>query len=151
MAEPRYFWEIAIISGILKGLGWNSILYIASIASVDPALYESAVIDGAGRFRRMWYITLPSILGTIVIMMLFSVSNILRSDFDRIWMLQNSLNVSAGETIDTYVYKLGFQYSRFSYSTAVGLFQSVVGIVLIYIMNFTSTKFLGKGIFAKDN
>lgn len=147
MDVPGYFWFVLVASGIIKGLGFGSIYYIAAITSVDQEIYESAVIDGAGRFRRMRYITLPCISGIVVIMFLLEISSILTSNFDAVYILQNNLNLSTGETIDTYVYKLGFQKMRYSYSTAVGLFQSVVGLILLYIGNFVARKFGDRGLF----
>lgn len=147
LSEPGYFWMVLIVSGIIKGLGFGSIIYIAAITSVDQEIYESAIIDGAGRFKRMRYITLPCISGTIVIMFLLEISSILSSNFDAVWMLQNNLNLATAETIDTYVYKLGFQKMRYSYSTAVGLFQSVVGLILLYTGNFIARKYGDRGLF----
>ena len=147
LGEPKYFWSIAVISALLKELGWSAILYLAAIAGVDQELYEAAIIDGAGRFKRMWHITLPSISGTIVILLIFAISGILSSGFDQIWMLQNPLNVDASEVIDTYVYKVGLQQMRFSYSTAVGLMRSVVAVILLLGANFVSNKITEKGIF----
>ena len=144
LGEPKYFWSIAVISALLKELGWSAILYLAAIAGVDQELYEAAIIDGAGRFKRMWHITLPSISGTIVILLIFAISGILSSGFDQIWMLQNPLNVDASEVIDTYVYKVGLQQMRFSYSTAVGLMRSVVAVILLLGANFVSNKITEK-------
>ena len=147
LADPGYFWSILIISGIVKSLGYSSIIYIAAISSVDQEMYESAIIDGAGKLRIMWSITLPSISGTIVIMFLLQICSMLSSNFDQVWMLQNNLNVSTSEVIDTYVYKLGIQKMRYSYATAVGLFQSVIGLMLLYAGNFLARKVGDKGIF----
>lgn len=121
MGEPRYFWFLAVFTGMLKEIGWNAILYLAAIAGVDLQLYEAAIVDGAGRFKRMWYITLPSIAGTVVILLIFAISGIFNSSFDQIWVLQNSLNVSRSEVIVTYVYKVGLTQMRFSYATAVSV------------------------------
>jgi len=145
--RPQYFWPIVIISGLIKGLGWGSIIYLAAITGVDAELYEAATIDGAGRFRRIWHITLPSITGTIVIFLIFSISGILNAGFDQIWMLQNDLNIQASEVIDTFVYKVGLQNLRFSYATAVGLARSVVAIILLIGANKLSNAITEKGLF----
>jgi putative aldouronate transport system permease protein len=147
LATPGYFWGIQIGAGIAKNLGYSAIIYIAAISSVDQELYEAAVIDGAGRFRRMASVTLPSISGTIVIMLLLGISGMLTSNFDQVWMLQNNLNLSTSEMIDTYVYKVGIQRMRYSYSTAVGLFQSVTGLVLLLAGNFIAHRVGDKGLF----
>lgn len=147
LATPGYFWTILIVSGVIKSLGYSAIIYIAAIASIEQEMYESAIIDGAGRLRIMWNITLPSISGTIVIMFLLQISSMLTSNFDQVWMLQNNLNISTSETIDTYVYKLGIQKMRYSYSTAVGLFQSLIGLILLYSGNFLARKVGDKGLF----
>ncbi|AEE96518.1 ABC transporter permease [Mahella australiensis] len=147
MGEPKYFWFIAVITGITKGLGWNAIIYLAAIAGVDPELYEAAIVDGAGRFKRMWYITLPSISGTIVILLILAISGMLGSNFDQIWMLQNPLNVSRSEVIDTYTYKMGLGSMRFSYATAVGLFRSAISVILLVTANYISKKLTEQSLF----
>ena len=147
MGKPEYFWGIAIITSLLKGIGYNAIIYLAAIAGVSPELYEAATIDGAGRFKRMWYITLPCISATTVIMLIFTISYMLNSGFDQIWMLQNPLNLSMSETIDTYVYKVGIQQFRLSYSAAVGVFRSVLSLILLLSANFISRKLTDKSLF----
>lgn len=147
LGEPKYFWGIATISDIWKGLGWNSIIYLAAISGVDIELYESAIVDGAGRFRRMWSITLPSISGTIAILFILAVSGLLNSNFDQILVLRNSLNASSSEVIDIFVYRMGIQSARFSYATAVGLFKSVIALMLLLLANFVTKKLTGKSLF----
>lgn len=147
LGEPKYFWGVAIISGLIKEMGWGAIIYLAAITGVDQEIHEAAVIDGAGRFNRMWHVTLPSISGTILIMLILAISGILNSGFDQIYMLQNTLNVSASEVIDTYVYKMGMSSMRFSYATAVGLFKSVIAVILLMSANFISKKLTDKGLF----
>ena len=147
LGEPKYFWLIAVLTGIIKNIGWNAIIYLAAISGVDPELFEAAIIDGAGRFKRMWYITIPSISGTIVILLILSISGMLGSNFDQIWMLQNPLNVSTSEVIDTYTYKMGLGSMRFSYATAVGLFRSVISVILLVGANFVSKKLTERSLF----
>jgi len=147
MGEPGFFWFLAVFTGMLKEIGWNAILYLAAIAGIDLQLYEAAIVDGAGRFKRMWYITLPSIAGTVVILLIFAISGIMNSSFDQIWVLQNSLNVSRSEVIVTYVYKVGLTQMRFSYATAVGLLQSVFAVLMLVGANFLSRKITDRGLF----
>ncbi|WP_139996499.1 ABC transporter permease [Paenibacillus paridis] len=147
LGEATAFWGLIIITSIIKGLGWGSIIYLAAITSIDPTLYEAATIDGAGRFRRIWHITLPSISGTIIVFFLLSVSNLLNSSFDHIWVFQNPLNLERSEVIDTFVYKMGITQMRYSYTTAVGLFKSLVALVLLVAGHLLSKRIAGRGIF----
>ncbi|MEZ0537362.1 ABC transporter permease [Caldicellulosiruptoraceae bacterium PP1] len=144
MGEHRYFWWIAVFSGLLKELGWSAIIYLAAIAGIDPELYEAATIDGANRFQKMRYITVPCISGTIVLLLVLAVSGMLGSGFDQIWMLQNPLNVESSEVLDTYMYKIGIGQMRFSYATAFGLTRSVLAIILLLIANGIAKKITGK-------
>ncbi|TDT70459.1 carbohydrate ABC transporter membrane protein 1 (CUT1 family) [Hypnocyclicus thermotrophus] len=147
LAHPKYFWGISIISDIWKELGWNAIIYLAAIAGINPTLYEAAKIDGAGKMAQIWHITLPSIKGTITILFILAVSGILNTNFEQMLVLQNPLNLSASEVIDTFVYKMGLQSLRFSYATAVGLFKSVIAFILLVSANYTSKKINGKALF----
>ncbi|MCU6709037.1 ABC transporter permease subunit [Paenibacillus sp. J5C_2022] len=147
MGNADYFWYILVLGEMLKGLGWGAIIYIAAIAGVDPEMYEAATIDGANRFQKIWHITLPSIMGTIVIMLIFAISALLNTGFEQILVLQNPLNLETSETIDTYVYKLGLRNMRYSYSTAVGLTKSVIALFLLLSANYVSKKISGKGLF----
>jgi len=147
ISKPEYFWGIVIASGMIKGIGWGTVIYLAAINSVDQSQYESAVIDGANRFQKMWHITLPSISGTIIIFLLLNISNLLVSNFDQIYVLQNSLNYARSEVIDTYVYKIGIAQMRYSFTTAVGLFKSVIAIILLTFSNTISKKYLGRGLY----
>ena len=110
-------------------------------------MYEAATVDGCGRFQKMWYITVPSITGTIVIMLIFQISSILNTGYEQIILLQNSMNLPFSETIDTYVYKVGIAQSRYSYASAVGLVKSVLSVLLMLIANSTSKKITDHGLF----
>lgn len=147
MGRAQYFWLILVLGGILKSLGWGAIIYIAAIAGVDQEQYEAATIDGASRVQKMRYVTLPSIMGTVVVMLIFAISGLLNSGVEQILVLQNGLNLDTSETIDTYVYKIGFQQMRYSYSTAVGLAKSVIAVILLVSANYFSKKFTEKGLF----
>lgn len=147
MAHGEHFYAIFTVISIIKGVGYNSILFVAAIAGVDQEMYEAAEIDGCTRIQKMWYITLPAIMGTVVIMLIFQISNILNTGFEQILIFQNSLNMAYTETLDTYVYKIGMMQSRFSYATAVGLLKSVIAVVLLLAANKTSKKITDKGLF----
>lgn len=140
LAEPSYFWTIVISSDIWKELGWSAIIYLAAIAGVSPEMYEAATIDGAGRFQKMWYVTLPAIRGTISILFILAVSGVLNSNFDQILVLRNSLNETASNVIDYYIYYTGIVTSRFSYSMAVTLIKSVIALILLLIANQVTKK-----------
>lgn len=147
LASANNFWWIVVISGMVKGIGFGAIIYIAAISGVDPQLYEAATVDGVGRFKKIWYITLPSIMGTIVIMLIFQISAMLNTGVEQVLMLQNDLNSAMSETIDTYVYKVGIKTMRFSYASAVGVFKSCISLVLVLGANYTSKKITEKGLF----
>lgn len=131
LAEPNYFWWIVVLSDLWKELGWNSIIYIAAISAIDQSYYEAADVDGAGRFQKMWRITLPCIAPTIATLFLLNVGYLMNSNFDQILVLSNQLNASASDVIDVYIYRMGITNSRFSYSTAVGLVKSVISLLLL--------------------
>ena len=136
-----------MLFSLFKFIVFGSILYISAITSVDQYMYEASYIDVANRFQKIIYITIPAIMGTIVIMLIFQISNILNTGFEQVLILQNSLNISASETIDTYVYKIGMTQQRYSYATAVGLFKSVIAVILLWAANKSSNKITGKGLF----
>nr|WP_145939465.1 ABC transporter permease subunit [Paenibacillus glacialis] len=147
LAEPSYFWTIIISSDLWKELGWSAIIYLAAISSVSPEMYEAATIDGAGRFQKMWYITLPSIKSTISILFILAISGVLNSNFDQILVLRNSLNDSASNVIDYYVYQTGIISGRYSYSAAVGLIKSVIALILLLVANKISKKINDTSLF----
>lgn len=147
MAKGEYFYLIYTVISIIKTVGFGSILYVAAITGIDQELYEAATVDGCGRFQKMWYITVPSITGTIVIMLIFQISSILNTGYEQIILLQNSMNLPFSETIDTYVYKVGIAQSRYSYASAVGLVKSVLSVLLMLIANSTSKKITDHGLF----
>lgn len=147
LAEPDYFWAIVIISDIWKELGWSAIIYLAAIAGVSPELYEASTIDGANKFQRMWHVTLPSIRPTITILFILAVGGVLNTNFDQILVLRNSLNESASNVIDIYVYQVGIQNARYSYATAVGLLKSVIAFILLLSANKITKKLDGTSLF----
>lgn len=147
MAKADYFWTISIVSSLIKEIGWGTILYTAAISGVDTTLYEAAEIDGAGRYRKMWYITLPTIKGTIVIMLIFAVAGIMNNNFDQIYVLQNSFNLERSEVIDTYIYKVGLQQLQFGVASAINIFKSAIALALLFTANFVSRKLTDSGLF----
>lgn len=136
LQQPFWFLVIVTTSNIWKGIGWGSIIYLAAISGIDPSLYESAEIDGANRFQKMRYITIPSITFVIVILFLLRLGNILEIGFDQIFNLYNPLVYNVGDVIGTYVYRVGLQNFQYSFATAVGLFQNVVGLVALVGANW---------------
>jgi putative aldouronate transport system permease protein len=146
-SKPQYFWSIVIISSLIKGLGWGAVIYIAAIAGVDQEIYDSAIIDGANRLQTAVRITIPCIAGTITVMLLLSVSGLLNSSFDQIYILQNPLNLSRSEVLDTFIYKIGIAQRRYSYTTAIGLFKSMVSMLLLCSSHMLAKKLTGRGLF----
>jgi putative aldouronate transport system permease protein len=147
LGDANKFWGLIVITSLIKGLGWGSVIYLAAIISIDTTLYEAATIDGAGRMQKIWHITLPSITGTIIVFFILSLSNLLNSSFDHIWMFQSPINLDKSEVIDTFVYKVGLTQMRYSYTAAVGLFKSVIALVLLVSGHLISKRILGRGIF----
>jgi len=147
LAKPEYFWGLTVVSEVWKELGWSAIIYLAAMAGIDPEMYEAARIDGAGRFARIWHITLPCISGTVAILFILAVSGLMNSNFDQIFVLKNSLNSDASDVIDIFVYRMGLQSGRFSYATAVGLFKSLIALALLFGANRVVKKINGQSLF----
>ncbi|NMA82379.1 MAG: sugar ABC transporter permease [Epulopiscium sp.] len=141
------FRSMIIGQTIWKETGWGTIIFLAAMAGVDVEQYEAAIVDGAGRFRQLWHITLPSIRSTIVILLVLRMGSVLDNGFDQIFLMSNSLNRSVSEVFDTYVYIMGITRGAFSYSTAVGLFKSLIGIILIFSANTLAKRVGDSGIF----
>jgi putative aldouronate transport system permease protein len=135
LSEPKYFWGIVGFTYVWKEVGWNTIIYLAAMAGIDPALYEAAEIDGCNRYHKMWFITLPGIKSTVVIMMIMSIGHILDAGFELQYLLKNGLIQDVAETIDIYVIKYGIENFNYSLATAAGMFKNVVNISLIFIAN----------------
>lgn len=135
-----------VFLGVWQNFGWGSIVYLAAIAGINPELYEAASVDGAGRFKKMWHITLPGIKPTIVVLLIMNLGNILGGGFDRPYALQNSMVLDKAEVISTYVYKKGILGAKYELTTAVGLFQSLVGVAFLLTANFISRKLGERGI-----
>ncbi|SFT07515.1 putative aldouronate transport system permease protein [Paenibacillus sp. BC26] len=134
-AEPHLFWVLVVLINVWKNIGWDAIIYIAAMSSVDTELYDAASVDGAGRWRKMWHITLPCIRPTIVVLLVLSASGILNAGFDPSYLLGNPMVHEYSEVIDTYVYRMGLGNAMYSYATAIGLFRLLVSLVLLYLVN----------------
>jgi len=146
LGEPdKWVWTY-IFFGIWQNFGWGSIVYLAAIAGINPELYEAAAVDGAGRFKKMWHITLPGIKSTIVILLIMNLGGILGGNFDRNFAMQNKLVLEKAEVISTFVYKRGIKSLQFSLTTAVGLFQSLVCVFFLLGSNFLSRKLGERGL-----
>lgn len=140
MAEPNYFIPIFILSGIWQYTGYSSIIYISALSGVDQEQQEAAIIDGATKLKRIWYIDIPHIIPTSIILLLLSVGTILNVDFQKIFLMQNALNLATSEVLATYVYKMGLRGAQYSFSSAIGLFSSIVSFVLLLAVNQFSKK-----------
>ena len=148
-SKPANFRHMYVWSGVWQQFGWNSIVYIAALAAVSPELHEAAQIDGASRFQRLLHVDLPAILPTITIMLILRMGSVMTIGFEKVYLMQNSLNLTASEIISTYVYKVGLSSAGttdLSYSTAIGLFNSVINLVLISVTNFIARKLGGNGL-----
>lgn len=146
LTDTRYFVPMLIVTDIYKGAGWGTIIYFAALSGVDPQLYEAAEIDGARKWKQLLHITLPSITPTIVVMLILSCNNIVNAGFDQIFMLYTATVYSVADIIDTYVYRIGIQRADYSFSTAAGLFKSVIALVMILIVNTVAKKTGNEGI-----
>jgi putative aldouronate transport system permease protein len=140
MGDPGMFRPVSIVSGIWQTAGFNSIIYLSTISMIDPSLYEAATIDGASRLKRVWHVTLPGLKQTIMILFILRIGDLLGANFEKVLLMQNDLNMSVSELLPTYVYKLGMEQGKYSYSTAVGLFNGVVSLVLVLLANTVSKK-----------
>lgn len=140
MAQPSAFRHLYVWSGVWQNIGWDAVIYLAALSAVDPSLHEAAMIDGASRIQRITHINLPTILPTIVILFIMAVGRVASVGYEKVYLLQNDLNVDVSEVISTYVYKRGVLNSNYSFSTAVGLFNNVVNIALLLMANFISRR-----------
>lgn len=147
MGEPQYFRHLYVWSGVWQGMGWSAIVYLAALAGVDPALHEAADIDGATRMQKILHINLPSIMPTITIMLILRMGQIASIGYEKVYLMQNNLNVSTAEVISTYVYKRGIINNNYSFSTAMDLFNNVINVTMLLTANKISKKVSGSGLF----
>lgn len=140
MIEPGWFKTIYVLSDVWQHMGWNSIIYMAALAGIDPELHEAAIVDGASRLKRIWHIDLPGIMPTVVILLILNVGSIMNVGFEKVFLLQNNLNMPSSDVISTYVYRMGILGAQYSFSTAVGLFNSVINFILLVVVNAVSRR-----------
>ncbi len=147
LLNPDWFRPTYIFQVIWREAGWGTIIYLAAIASVDPQLYEAARMDGAGRLRQVWHITLPAIRSVIIILLILKIGDVLELGFEHVYLLLNSMNRNVAEIIDTYVYTAGLRQGQFSYSAAIGFFKSLIGLVLVMGANRLAKKMGEDGVY----
>ena len=140
LGEPKYFWGIVGASNVWKEVGWNTIIYLAAMSSIDPALYEAASIDGAGRFNKIIHVTVPAIKSTFVMLLIMNIGNVLNAGFEVQYLLGNGPVQEVSETIDIFVLKYGMQKNDYALGTAAGIFKSVISVVLVFGANWISGK-----------
>ncbi len=147
LGDPRHFRAIIIVSNIWQTVGFNSVIYVAALGGIDPCLYEAAELDGANWFKKVLHISLPAILPTIMMMLIMKIGMMLNVNFEKIYLLYSTPTYNVGEVISTYIYRYGAIGGNYSYTTAIGLFQSVFGFILLLIANWLSRKFTSSSVF----
>ncbi len=140
MTEPGWFKSIYVFSGVWQQMGWSSIIYLAALAGIDPQLHEAARVDGASRLQRIWHVNLPGIRSTIVILLILNFGSLMGVGFEKVFLMQNSLNLEGSDVISTYVYRSGILGAQYSFSAAVGLFNSVINFILLITVNRIARK-----------
>lgn len=146
LSVPEYFKSIYVWSGVWQGMGWSAIIYISTLAGVDYEMHEAAIIDGASKLQRIWYIDLPSIRPTIIMLLIMNLGSLMNVGFEKVYLLQNDLNFTASDIISTYTYRVGLINSEFGYSTAVGLFNTVINLIILVTANTTARKVTGDSL-----
>lgn len=147
MNSPDWFIPIYVLSGTWQFTGWTAIIYLASITAINPELFEAAEIDGARRLQRIWYVTIPSIMPTVMIMLILNVGRILTLGFEKVLLMYTPANSSVSDILDTFIYRTGLVSQNYSYATAIGLFSGVVGLILVSSSNWLSKKLTGESIY----
>ncbi|HIW32062.1 MAG TPA: ABC transporter permease subunit [Candidatus Paenibacillus intestinavium] len=147
LADPAWFRPMIILQIMWKETGWGTIIFLAALSAVDVEQYEAAIVDGATRWQRLWNVTIPSILPVVTILLILRLGNFLDNGFEQIFLMTNSLNRTVADVFDTYVYFVGITQGAFSYSTAIGLFKSVIGIILIYGSNWIAKRMGQEGLY----
>lgn len=147
LGDNRFFQPIVIFLDVWKEFGYGAIVFIAALAGINQELYEAAALDGAGRLKQIWHITLPGIAVTVILVATLNIANVLNAGFDQIYNLYNPIVYETGDIIDTYVYRMSFESGQYSFATAVGLLKSVVGFILIALSNYTARRFANYRIF----
>ena len=147
LSKPEWFKSIYVWTGVWQGMGWSSIIYISALAGVDYEMHEAAIVDGATKIQRMLHVDLPSIKPTILMLLILQMGSLMNVGFEKVYLLQNTLNKSAASVISTYVYEVGLINSDYGYSTAVGLFNSLINLGLVVAANQLSKRFAGESLF----
>lgn len=146
MAEPGWFKPLYIISGLWQETGWATIIYLAALAGVSPALHEAAIMDGANKWQRIWHVDIPSIRPTIIILLILAFGNVMNVGFEKAFLMQTDLNKSASAIIPTYVYEVGLQRAQYSFAAAIGLFNSVINLIMLLTVNRLVKKLGGNSL-----
>ena len=146
LQEPRWYWFVYVASGIWQSIGWGSIIYLAAIAGINPSLYEAAKVDGAGRFRQIWNITIPGILPTIMLLLILRIGTMMSLGYEKTILLYNPLVLETADVISTFVFRKGILETDYGFSAAVGLFNSVINFALLIIANRLSRRFTQSGL-----
>jgi len=146
MAKPDWFWGIVTVSDLWKELGWNAIIFLAAIMGIDPQLYEAAKVDGAGKLRQIWHVTLPGISHVIVVLLILSIGSILSIGFEKQFLLGNPVVLDNSEVLDLYALNQGINQGRYSYGTAIGMLNSAVSLTLLFTANKLFKKFSGQSV-----
>lgn len=141
IAKPEYFKTLYVWSGIWQNMGYGSIIYLAALSGIDTSLHEAAVMDGATKIKRIWFIDLPCILPTIIILLILDCGKLMNLGYEKVLLMQNSLNMSSSDIISTFVYRMGLENAQYSFSAAVGLFNSVINMILLVSVNWLSRRF----------
>lgn len=147
LTNPNLFWLMLTAQSIWKDAGWGTIIFLAAISGIDSQLYEAAKMDGAGRLRQMWHVTLPSIRNVIVILLILRIGHMMDVGFEQVFLMMNGAVSTVAEVFDTYVYRLGIRQGEFGFSTAVGVFKSIVGLVLVIVANHIAKRFGEEGVY----
>jgi putative aldouronate transport system permease protein len=140
MTEPSWFKSLYVLSDVWQTMGWSSIIYLAALAGIDNQLHEAARVDGATRLQRIWHINIPGIMPTIIILLILNMGSIMGIGFEKVLLMQNNLNMESSDIIATYVYRMGIQNAEYSFSAAIGLFNSVINFILLVVVNFISKR-----------
>ncbi len=147
LTEPKIFWVLLTIQSIWKEAGWGTVIFLAAIAGVDPQLYEASKMDGAGRLRQIWHVTLPAIRSVIIILLILRIGHMMDVGFEQVYLMMNGAVSEVADVFDTYVYRVGVQQAQFSYSTTVGLFKSIIGLILVVLTNKLAKRFGEEGVY----
>jgi putative aldouronate transport system permease protein len=146
LGREGLFWHLYVLSGIWQSTGWAAILYLAALAGIDPELYEAARIDGASRLQRILYIDIPGILPTVIVLFILNAGRLMNVGFEKTYLMQNPLNLQVSEVISTYVYKVGLVQAQFGFASAVGLFNGVVNLLLLFIVDRIAKRLSNVGL-----